>query len=405
MIDSNDVIKELLEYYLEEQYIINYREIQGTDKKPVSVRDGIVFNKFRSNHSETMETLNRGVKDDTLRSEIAQVCKRELSMKDTFNNYTNSNIINEKNAFQDISELTIDEWIEKYYNPVVRNYIDKNCLSDSEFKTLLYLDHAFKNYHYSDKYNDEVLGLERKFMGLQTLYGEEQFDRYNLVAVDDTRSLLTVNPTRLYDKYLNRTFLMKNIPLSLCKILTDPECKKGINKLSVRLLDSVGVEGKLELDNKYIKEEFERGKPFESSNLDSTSITKLYSKDYHNFLWVVVDNANNNDITFEEICDPPDCIFENIIITQVLHCEYTQENDNEYYITHFDHEYIFYTEKEFDIRKNDYRQKGNAMKRMKNFKVDNSRIKLTPKFLYDVLACYFRHTELLQEYFMRSLDN
>ena len=56
MIDTNDVIKELLEYYLEEQYIVDYQKTQEASQKAVSgVTDGVVFNKLRSNHSKTID--------------------------------------------------------------------------------------------------------------------------------------------------------------------------------------------------------------------------------------------------------------------------------------------------------------------------------------------------------------
>ena len=292
--------------------------------------------------------MKLGVTDDALRSEIAQVYRRKIrsnaacaKSNDTIDH--KKQLLAER-ALQDILSLPIHEWLKEYtpfYNSCIRDNIDKNCLSDSEFKVLLYLYYAFDNHLYLDKYNDEVLGLQKEFMGLQTQYGKDQFVRYNLVEVDNTRSLLAVNPPRLYDKFLNRTFLLKNIPLSLCKILTDTE---GINMLSVRLLDSVGVEGKLTKDRK--DEELERGHYFDFSVLGHFSITRLYSAIlYQDALWVVIDD---NNITFEELYDSPDSIHNNAIVTQVLHCQYTKYND-EYYITHLDHEYIFYTGDEYRV--------------------------------------------------------
>lgn len=387
IIKSKDDIEELLEYYSKEQYFINYQEIQENSRTHRSgLNDGIVFNKFRSKHKQTIETLNWCVSEDAFRNEIVQVYKRKRSAKETFKDYMNPNI-------------TMDDWIKTFYNPDIRNNIDKGCLSDLKYRTLLYLYHAFDNYLYSDKYKDRILGLQEKFMGLQTQYGEEQFYEHNLIAVDDTRSLLTVNPTRLYDKRLNRTFLMKNISLPLCRILTGTE---GINKLSVRLLDSVGVEGKLTKSRK--NEELERGYYFDFDVLGRFSVTKLYSVElYYDCLYITVKDKDitYKEITFEELYDSPESDYNNEIITQVVHCLYVKHN-NEYYITHLDHEYIFYTEEEYKERKKDDKKKGH--RKMKNFKIDDSKIKLTPQFLYKILACTFRHIELIKEYFQKCIE-
>ncbi len=394
-IETKDDIIELLEDYLKEQYITEYQEIQETSRTHRSgLNDGIVFNKFRSKHKQTIETLNWCVSEDAFRNEIVQVYKRKDSAKETFKDYINSNT-NEK----DISQITMDDWIKTFYNPYVRNNIDKGCLSDSKYRILLYLYHAFDNYLYSDKYKNRILGLQEKFMGLQTQYGEEQFYEHNLIAVDDTRSLLTVSPTRLYDKRLNRTFLMKNISLPLCRILTGTE---GINKLSVRLLDSVGVEGKLTKSR--IDEELERGYYFNFDDLGRFPVTKLYSVElYYNCLYITVKDKGitYKEITFEELYDSPESDYNNEIITQVVHCLYVKYN-NEYYITHLDHEYIFYTEEEYKERKKDDKKKGH--RKMKNFKIDDSKIKLTPQFLYKILACIFRHIELIKEYFQKCIE-
>ena len=101
----------------------------------------------------------------------------------------------------------------------------------------------------------------------------------------------------------------------------------------------------------------------------------------------------------------------------MIHLQYKTE-DNETYITHLDHEYIFYTIEEYEKRLGEYNQKGTAKRRMKSFKIDQARIpfnyqcKIYKKdnsgsenelFLYFVLDSYFKHKDLLKEYFQKFL--
>lgn len=123
---------------------------------------------------------------------------------------------------------------------------------------------------------------------------------------------------------------------------------------------------------------------------------------------------DRDNITFEELCEDF-TEFNNMIVTQVIHLQYKCIKGVDY-ITHLDHEYIFYSIDEYEKRINNIYQKGEAQKRMKSFKIDNSMIPFHVKvcvknentdgiseknelFLYYVLDCYFKHKDLLSEYF------
>ena len=53
--------------------------------------------------------------------------------------------------------------------------------------------------------------------------------------------------------------------------------------------------------------------------------------------------------------------------------QYIKDGD-ETYITHLDHEFIFYTVDEYEARINNVHQKGTVRPRMKSFKIDNAKI-------------------------------
>lgn len=191
--------------------------------------------------------------------------------------------------------------------------------------------------------------------------------------------------------------------------------KGMINNLAVRLLNDSGYKGNISLE--YLSEFLEIGKPFDFVNLGNYSVSKLYSTltAYGDCLWVVTDPGN---ITFEELCD--DFVdFEGTIVTQVVHLQY-KFLDGKTYITHLDHEYVFYTPEEYNNRIINATQKGTAKQRMKSFKIDNSKIPFDfrcevsrknenghglqvekEQFLCYVLECYFKHKDLLNEYFQK----
>ena len=189
-----------------------------------------------------------------------------------------------------------------------------------------------------------------------------------------------------------------------------------IGDLSLRLYNEKGWQGRVQLE--YIAEAVERGQIFDLVNLRSYSVTKLYSTEYENCLWITIDSQN---MTFEELCKDFR-IHNDTIVTQVVHLQYLIER-NQFYITHLDHEYVFYTIEEYEKRQKDATQKGTARPRLKSFKIDNSRIPFdyrcdnarkdengnnlpieSEQFLCYVLECYFEHKELLREYFEKVLN-
>ena len=70
-----------------------------------------------------------------------------------------------------------------------------------------------------------------------------------------------------------------------------------------------------------------------------------------------------------------------------------------------DHEYIFYSLEEYVKRLSDIKQKGNILKRIKTFKIDNSKIPFILEDGMNVLLFflneYFKSEKLLLEYFQK----
>lgn len=73
------------------------------------------------------------------------------------------------------------------------------------------------------------------------------------------------------------------------------------------------------------------------------------------------------------------------------------------YITHLDHEYMFYTEDAMKIKSNQLLEKGKARPKYKTFKLDDTHIPYsldtTTILLYQVLINYFAKGNLVDEFF------
>lgn len=248
---------------------------------------------------------------------------------------------------------------------------------------------------------------------LYTDFQDQNFRKYGLIPVDRERELILANPCRIYDKNLNKTIFLEVQP-TIASVLDGLYSTKRIGELAFRGIDKKICPGRIITG--YITEEIEYGLQFKLDVKTLPEVTKLYSKNYHDQLWVCV---SSTDIQFEELCNEYKTQNESIV-TQVVHLMYKYHGKNPV-ITHIDHEYIFYTIEEYERRLKDSTVKGKAQKRIKTFKVDaaniemdyqcsaeivqdnNIIIKTEVPFLYFILNAYFCHKDLLNEYFKEVL--
>jgi len=216
-------------------------------------------------------------------------------------------------------------------------------------------------------------------------------NQYELIKIDDNFEIIPNNSlSYILDNKLSVYISLREISYEVLVLLNKLKVKNIITDLFLRPDYSTPMKSLC------MMEELERGNIFSFDGLKSPEVSKLFSVDnYKNCLWINIDGKN---ITFEELCDDFDNHGESII-TQVVHLEYKGN-----FINHIDHEYIFYTADEYDKRCTDYKQQG---KKFKTFKVDNSSIPFTLEngdfFLYRILDGYFKHKDLLIEYFQNVL--
>lgn len=413
----NDVIT-LLEEYINTQREQTYQfwmsdAEEWSQGRQSLYMDGIVLGKFREGDPTTMQTLEKGVSDAALQQELHTYFSKKIK---EIKGPTEPDILQRhmlpslQNQYSQLSLIPIDDWIKENLRWLLNEAAE---LPYSKIRVLIFLYHAYSNLDFIRKnpYNSDIDKLTAVYD--DHFKKQSEFMSYGLIPIDQYRTLLLVNPPRIYDCSINKTFLTKNIPLHLLEKFSEMKSKGMIKNLSIRLMNESGYEGKMCCN--YLQHELERGEQFDLANLGSYSVSRLYSTRYEDCLWVVIDPRN---ITFEELCED----FESdgdMIVTQMVHLEY-ETSVGEVFITHLDHEYIFYTIEEYEKRMRNATQKGNAKTRMKSFKIDNSKIPFDYKceihrkdetghepsvqseqFLCYVLESYFKHTDLLNEYFRK----
>lgn len=221
---------------------------------------------------------------------------------------------------------------------------------------------------------------------------DPEFHKYKINSVSENVSI-TCNRANKYlvDKRLDINFCL-SIPRFLLEALSNYYHNGFIKNLAFRV-DGLR-KGFLVFDS------FDHGAKLKNNIHKIPELSRFFNlTNYENALWVK-HNKSKKHLTFEETRDDFELLNENIV-TQLIHLEYFIEN-NQYYISHLDHEYIVYSLDEYSKRLIDSDVKGH--RKIKTFKIDNSRIPFFDKykneyFLFIVLNSFFINKDLLKEYF------
>lgn len=211
----------------------------------------------------------------------------------------------------------------------------------------------------------EMREKEKCYTKIEELYGhlfekDSDFKKYELIPIDEYRMLINKNPVRIYDKKLNKTIFIST-PQKLAVILKELKNRNYIGNLAFR--GEEVYNGKLDIE--FFNEELEYGVLFNwnlvrNMNVSISDVTKLYSEEYDNQLWIRKEQCTEYvNLYFEELKKESD--EKDIITTRMLHIKVAEKNGI-YMIEHMDFEYIYYTKEEYQNRKVDYKIKGEAKK-------------------------------------------
>ncbi|KJU72387.1 hypothetical protein [Clostridium baratii] len=414
----NDTLNKLFSKYSEiENTILNLSFSNPYDEIVTRYPNGIIIGKYNEQDRELMDEVKSKVSEHEVKRVISICYEDEIKKISSldYQDYQNEKKLEDaKEKLNDLTYMNLENWIKKW-GGWIKDLINVPVDVDDVIG-VIYMYYAYKEYQLIDEspYNSNIDNIMNLYNNndnkLNSLY------KYKLIPIDNQRELICVNTPRIYDNEIKKTMFIKNVSLILVNKFQELLNQNLIEKISFRCSNNNILDGKHIEEN--LLEAVERGSIFSLSNINAYDVTKLYSDNFYNCLWVVIDDSN---ITFEELCDDFD-IYEDKIVTQVIHLQYIQTN-NDTIITHLDHEYIFYNEEEYEKRlKNPY-QKGNAAHRIKSFKIDKASISFTTpcvvqlKDIYGesynaqipllclILESYFKHKDLIYEYFQKILSH
>jgi hypothetical protein len=256
------------------------------------------------------------------------------------------------------------------------------------------------NLNNQDLYDAVIAELDELYCPI--LGKDSQYKTYHLIPIDnECRTLKIGTPPRIFDSMLQKTIYLPWCPLEVSRVLYKLFIDDNlIGKMSFK---GSSLIYNMHNEDELLTEELERGRYFSLNLSDLPDVTKLYSKVYDDQLWVI---KRDDNIYFEELSEDFDH-YNDSIVTRLFHVEI---NNN--YCIHMDFEYIFYTFDEFEQRKLDAKKKGEAQTRRKLFKLDDCKIPFDYKvelgnetnkyyvpLLYFFLDSFFKHKNLLEEYF------
>lgn len=226
-------------------------------------------------------------------------------------------------------------------------------------------------------------------------------DQYGLIKVPNNWILKTEQTPKVFDPTRNTHVIVRHVPLAFFKFLSDVKGKYGF---SLSLRPDYEICGDGIKDVMGINEELEKGSIFAGSLSTIPKINCLYDAKQYQDCFIV--SHKDQDITFEELLDDISVDNESIV-TQVIHMQYFVKDRVEY-ISHIDHEYVFYKLNEYENKRSLLGIKGEAQPRYKTFKIDNAEIPFTEiasdNILYQALMAYFSKIELINEYFDNKLS-
>ena len=396
-----EIDKECIEYIKLRKDNIEFKDLILELKKE-ELKNRIEEHKYRI--EKNLDKLNI-MKEEILEND--EFIAEEKRIKNWNEEVHNKSIKELENLCKKINKENIYDFIIKKYNDSfytfkrienitkVFNQEDYLCASILE----LLLKEIYKEEEPYYEINEKNNRLKETY---EFIDEDEQYKKYGLLKLNSNRNLekpmLNSPPYYIHDNRKGYIVLDSRIPDEVLIKLYYLKQDNLITDLSLRANYYMKIQ-KCNIHAAFEEKAF--GKYFSFENLKNLIPTKLYSTITNNSLWI---NIKNKSITFEELLD--DFEIENereFIKTQVIHCEYFEDKEK-FYISHIDHEYIFYSFDEYEERVKDIEQKGNIKKKLKTFKVDNSRIPFiidNENILLFFLNQYFKSKDLLLEYFQK----
>lgn len=236
---------------------------------------------------------------------------------------------------------------------------------------------------------NEIIKLHKE----RSLDLDNEFISNNLLSMDDSSclSLGYENYYIIFEKFNGKHFRIAT-PIRLLFHIKELLKDNYISNIAFKI-ESIS-------DRAISMEGTEVGERLSFNLTEVPTVTRLYSERcYSDQFWITHDKRKSS-IVFEEVSIKD--IDNNSVITDLVHMIYFEEN-GQFYISHLDHEKIYYSIEEFEKKETtkNTRIKG---KKEKTFKIDNSKIPINfmcngEFFICRVLDSFISNKELLNEYF------
>lgn len=233
---------------------------------------------------------------------------------------------------------------------------------------------------------------------------------YDLYTLTDLDELRWVNGSKIFLRALGTHIIINRVPTEMMIILDELRSKFPGLTLSIRPDFNICGDGLRDIT--ILTEALIQGRCFNEKLSDIfPGVTSLYDEyAYENKLIIIHNKATSkspDEITFEELVE--DWVsYDNYVITQMIHLQFKHDENNDY-ITHIDHEFIFYTFEEYENKIINHKLYGTGRQRVKTFKIDNAEIPYTydpeENYLYRILQSYFKNESLINEYFRLGNQN
>ena len=182
------------------------------------------------------------------------------------------------------------QWLSEYFESTMKGIgltVDADTIIGLCVVYYGYLNYCQKiNSIYNTDYNHLKHLYKKYYSKDSSLY------KYNLVDIVNDCEIMTIDPPRVYDKRIDKTFLASNVPKELLTVFGDLKNSNLLGDLSIRVSNSKSkiYDGRYELQT--LMEAKEYGQLFSIRNLASIPVTKLYSKEYADTLWIKITETN-----------------------------------------------------------------------------------------------------------------
>lgn len=367
---------------------------------------GGLVDHFRNTSNKTkmyLDELSKFIEEEEFQSYIIDLEKKrineenkvlEIKIKKGLKDFSSYMLANNKKLLEVIDW----EWIKVNMYECTANSIPE-IVSDWKILPLDIMYRYYKKktidiFAYSSKNNlSDFYSSKGLNVGMENNYG--------LFPLLPGFSLKYNGLPKIYDSKNDTHIIIKFLPNDFVRYLSE---LKSNNEFDIAFRPDYDLVGDHIKDISLILEGVIRGEIFNTNISQLPQLSELI--DYSTQGNKLIIQKKTKDLIFEELVDDFET-HNDTVVTQVVHLQYKEENNTDY-ITHIDHEYVFYRFEDYCNKDNLPTTKGNAKKRFKTFKIDNANIEFTydvnSNIIFQTLKAFFKNDVLINEYFEKIIN-